>query len=117
MGIRFAAIALVAALVVGAAEAAAFFGWQVTDISADDVLMVRASPSSDARILVGYPSGTPLSLTGTCTGGLDVNTINGLAAATQAAAVRDRWCEVWLDPIASGNFQTGWVFGRYIRPL
>jgi hypothetical protein len=31
--------------------------------------------------------------------------------------VRTRWCEVWVDPIATGDFQSGWVFGRYIRPL
>jgi hypothetical protein len=99
------------------AGAAAFFGWQVTGVAGDDVLMVRAFPDNSSRILVGYPTGTPLSLTGRCTDGLDLNTVNGLPAAAQVASVRDRWCEVWVDPYASGNWQSGWVFGRYIRPL
>jgi hypothetical protein len=99
------------------ATAAAFFGWQVTNVAADDVLMVRAFPDASSRILVGYPNGTPLSLTGRCTGGLDLNTINGLPAAAQVGAVREHWCEVWVDPYASGNWQAGWVSGRYIRPL
>jgi hypothetical protein len=112
---------LVAAGMIGGsidlAGAAAFFGWQVADVSSDDVLMVRAFPDSMSRFRVGYPAGTPLSLTGRCTGGLDLNTVNGLPAAAQVAAVRDRWCEVWVDPYASGNWQSGWVSGRYIRPL
>jgi len=99
------------------ANASAFFGWEVSGVSRDDVLMVRAFPDESSRILVGYPSGTPLSLTGRCSGGLDLNTINGLPAAAQAAAVRDHWCEVWVDPVASGSWQSGWVFGRFIRPL
>jgi hypothetical protein len=102
---------------VSAAIAAAFFGWQVTNVAGDDVLMVRAFPDASSRILVGYPNGTPLSLTGRCTGGLDLNTINGLPAAAQVGAVREHWCEVWVDPYASGNWQAGWVSGRYIRPL
>ena len=99
------------------ATASAFFGWQVTDVSSSDVLMVRAFPDPGSRILVGYPAGTPLSLTGRCTNGLDLNAINGLPAAAQVQQVTDRWCEVWVDPYASGNWQSGWVFGRYIRPL
>ncbi|TIT27438.1 MAG: SH3 domain-containing protein, partial [Mesorhizobium sp.] len=27
-----------------------------------------------------------------------------------------RWCEVWHDPAQSGNFVTGWVYGKYITP-
>src|SRR3954469_20247607 len=108
---------LTAAVPMESANASAFFGWRVAGVAANDVLMVRAFPNGASRILVGYPSGTPLSLTGRCTRGLDLNTINGLAAAAQASAVRDRWCEVWVDPYASGNWQFGWVSGRYIRPL
>jgi hypothetical protein len=113
------ALAVVAAVAVagGAVRAAAFYGWQVSGVSSDDVLMVRAFPDSGSRILVGYPSGTPLSLTGRCTDGLDLAAVSGAPAATQAAAVAGRWCEVWVDPYASGNWQAGWVFGRYIRPL
>lgn len=108
-----------AAVVIGATvpASAEFFGWQVAGIGSQDVLMVRAAPASDAAILVGYPVGTPLSLTGKCSGGLNLDTINGLPAKTQVAAVRLRWCEVWVDPIANGNFQSGWVYGKYIAPL
>jgi hypothetical protein len=113
------ALAVVAAVVTTAVavHAAAFYGWQVSGVSADDVLMVRAFPDSKSRILVGYPSGTPLSLTGRCTDGLDLAAVSGMPAATQTAAVAARWCEVWVDPVASGDWQAGWVFGRYIRPL
>jgi hypothetical protein len=111
------AIAAVLTTSVMPAVASAFFGWQVTDVSSADVLMIRAFPDAASRILVGYPSGTPLSLTGRCTDGLDLNTVNGLPAATQRSAVQNRWCEIWVDPYASGNWQAGWVFGRYIRPL
>ena len=110
MARKLAALLFAAALVAAdPGNAAAFFGWQVTNVSSDDVLMVRAFPDASSRILVGYPNGTPLSLTGRCTGDLDLNTINGLPPAAQVSAVRDRWCEVWLDPYGSGNFQSGWV--------
>jgi hypothetical protein len=112
-----AAVAFAAGIAVSPGPAGAeFFGWQVAGVSSDDVLMVRAFPAAGSRILVGYPNATPLSLTGRCTG-LDLNQINGWPAAQQAEAVRTRWCEVWVDPIATGDFQSGWVFGRYIRPL
>ena len=110
-------VLLVTAAAMHTANASAFFGWQVAGVAAGDVLMVRAFPDPASRILVGYPSGTPLSLTGRCTGGLDLNTINGLPASAQVSAVRDHWCQVWVDPHASGNWQSGWVSGRYIRPL
>jgi hypothetical protein len=110
---------LMAAAVAGVAAPASaeFFGWQVAGIGSQDVLMVRAAPAADAAILVGYPAATPLSLTGKCSGGLSLEAINGLPAKTQMAAVRLRWCEVWLDPIANGNFRAGWVYGKYIAPL
>ena len=94
-------VLLATAAAMHTANASAFFGWQVARVAAGDVLMVRAFPDPASRILVGYPSGTPLSLTGRCTGGLDLNTINGLSASAQASAVRDRWCQVWVDPYAS----------------
>lgn len=94
-----------------------FFGWQVTNVAAWDVLNVRAWPANYSQILVGYPNGTPLSLTGKCTGGLDLNQINGWPAAQQAEAVRYRWCEVWVDPLGDGNFRAGWAYGKYLRPL
>ena len=106
-----------AALLVAAPARAEFFGWQVSGVGPDDVLMVRAAPATDGQILVGYPEGTPLSLTGSCTGDLALDAINGWPADAQADAVRTRWCEIWLDPLGSGDFQAGWVYGKYIAPL
>jgi len=96
--------------------ASTFFGWEVTDVPAGDVLNVRAYPSSRSRVLVGYPNGTPLSLTGRCKG-LRLDSVSARPEPRQRQAVRNTWCEVWLDPTGSGRFQAGWVHGRYIRPL
>ena len=96
---------------------AEFFGWQVTGVGPDDVLMVRAAPDTQGKILVGYPDDTPLSLTGSCTGDLKLDDINGKPPAEQVAAVGSRWCEIWLDPLGTGDFQAGWVYGKYIAPL
>lgn len=113
-----AVVALAAIMTIVANPARAeFFGWQVSGVANWDVLNVRAWPSSISQILVGYPNGTPLSLTGKCTGGLSLNQIAGQPASVQAQAVRYRWCEAWLDPQGNGNFRTGWVYGRFIRPL
>ena len=57
-------VLLVTAAAMHTAKASAFFGWQVARVAAADVLMVRAFPDPTSRILVGYPSGAPLSLTG-----------------------------------------------------
>ena len=113
------AVAIIAAcLAVAILPASAeFFGWQVANVPYWDVLNVRAYPANGSAILVAYPNGAPLSLTGRCTGGLDLNAINGWPAAQQAAAVRYRWCEVWVDPLGNGNFRSGWVYGKFIRPL
>jgi hypothetical protein len=118
--ITVAAAALVAsaAIVVSATTATAeFFGWQVANVASWDVLNVRAWPASYSQILVAYPNGTPLSLTGKCTKNLNINQIAGWPPAQQAEAVRYRWCEVWVDPLGNGNFRAGWVYGRYIKPL
>lgn len=96
---------------------AEFFGWQVANVESWDVLNVRAAPNSAAGILVGYPNATPLSLTGTCTGGLKLDNINGWPKHQQALAVRYRWCEAWIDPRGDGNWRSGWVYGKYIAPL
>ena len=56
-------VLLATAAAMHTANASAFFGWQVARVAAGDVLMVRAFPDPASRILVGYPSGTPLSLT------------------------------------------------------
>ncbi len=109
-----AGAALVAGVAPGAAE---FFGWQVANVAAWDVLNVRAYPSSQSTILVGYPNGTPISLTGQCTDGLNLNQLGGLPDWQKAQAVRYRWCETWVDPLGNGQFRSGWVYGRYLRPL
>jgi len=118
---RVAAAALLlacAGLTATATTAAAeFFGWQVANVANWDVLNVRAWPANYSQILVAYPNGTPLSLTGKCTRGVDLNQIAGWPPAAQAEAVRYAWCEVWVDPLGNGNFRTAWVYGRYIKPL
>ncbi len=114
------AAALVAATALAASATSAsaeFFGWQVANVASWDVLNVRKWPAGYSRILVAYPNGTPLSLTGKCTNGLDLNQIAGLPTEAQAQQVRYRWCEIWVDPLGNGNFETGWVYGRYIKPL
>jgi hypothetical protein len=111
----FAATTLVASVMPGLS--AAFYGWQVANVASWDVLNVRAYPSSSSQILVGYPNDTPLSLTGRCTGGLDLATISGWPAWQQRQEVRYRWCEVWVDPYGDGSFRGAWVYGRYIAPM
>lgn len=113
----FAALAAVAVVASTLPSAAEFFGWQVTNVANWDVLNVRAYPSPISQILVGYPNGTALSLTGKCTAGLKLDAINGKPKWQQVQAVRFRWCEAWVDPLGDGNFRTGWVYGKFIAPL
>ncbi len=113
----FAALAATSFVASTLPSAAEFFGWQVTNVADWDVLNVRAYPSSMSQILVGYPNGTPLSLTGKCTAGLKLDNINGKPKWQQVQAVRFRWCETWVDPLGDGNFRPGWVYGKFISPL
>jgi len=116
---RITLASLAAVSVLGAAQAtlaSTFAAWRVTGVAADDLLNVRAYPSSGSRILVGYPEGTRLSMTGRCTGGVNLAVIGGLPEWQQRQAVRYRWCETWLDPDGDGEYQSGWVYGRYITP-
>jgi hypothetical protein len=114
------AAALIAALTVTVSAtssfSSAFVAWRVTGVSADDLLNVRAYPSSGSRILVGYPNGTRLSMTGRCTGGVRLDELQGLPSWQQREAVRYSWCETWLDPRGTGEFRNGWVYGKFIRP-
>ena len=96
--------------------ASAFFAWSVTDVPPGDTLNVRAWPSSASQILVAYPNGHTLSMTGKCTAGVDLDAIAGMPAWKQRQAVRYAWCETWLDPNGNGQYRTAWVYGRYIRP-
>lgn len=95
---------------------AAFFAWRVTDVPEWDTLNVRAAPNSDSQILVAYPNGTILSMTGVCTKGIDLSQIAGLPAAEQRQHVRFAWCQTWVDPHGNGNFQPAWVYGKFIAP-
>ncbi len=94
----------------------AFVAWRVADVARSDLLNVRAYPSSSSRVLVGYPNGTRLSMTGRCTGGVNLDAIQNRPAWKQRQLVRYKWCEAWLDPTGSGEYRNGWVYGRYIRP-
>jgi len=114
--VAMAALAGVAALSTSA-RASAFVAWEVADIDDGDVLMVRANPTSGSRILVGYPAGVTLSMTGRCTGDVRLDDIQTLPEDEQREMVRSLWCEVWLDPYGTGEFRNGWVYGRYIRPV
>lgn len=101
---------------VGAAHGAAFVAWKVAGVSGNDLLNVRAYPSSGSRILVGYPNGTTLSMTGRCMNGVRLDDIGGQPGWKQRQAVRFTWCETWLDPDGDGDYESGWIYGRYIRP-
>jgi len=115
----FLAIAVAfAGLLAGTAPSisSAFYPWQIADVPEWDTLNVRAYPSSQSQILVAYPNGTTLSMTGACTKGLDLGQIAGLSAWQQRQYVRYLWCQTWVDPQGNGNYQAAWVYGKYIAP-
>ena len=98
-------------------SASTFSAWKVSGVAKGDLLNVRAYPSPKSRILVGYPNGTTLSMTGTCTGGVNLAVIGGQPSWKQRQAVRYKWCQAWLDADGNGEYEPGWVYGRFIRPL
>lgn len=115
----FLAVAVaLAGFVAGTApsSSAAFYAWLVTDVPEWDTLNVRADASSTSPILVAYPNGTVLSMTGMCTNGLDLGQIAGLPAWQQRQYVRYQWCQAWVDPQGNGNYQPAWVYGKFIAP-
>ena len=97
-------------------SSSAFFAWAITDVPAWDTLNIRAWPSSKSQILVAYPNGTRLSMTGKCTGGVNLGAIAGQPRWRQRQAVRYVWCETWMDPYGNGNYRTGWIYGKFITP-
>ena len=115
---RLAAAAILLGLALPAASSA-FFGWRVAGVAAGDLLNARAFPSSASRIQAGYANGTNLSMTGACTGGLnmDQSGFARLGWSGKRAAVRSRWCQIWHDPGNNGQFKAGWVYGKFIAPL
>jgi len=93
-----------------------FVAWRVSGVAAGDLLNVRAYPSPSSKVLVGYTNGTTLSMTGKCTGGINLAEIQNLPNGKQRQMIRYQWCQAWLDPKGNGEFRTGWVYGRYLRP-
>ena len=103
-------------LVSGAAFASAFHGFTVVNVPEGDVLNARSGPATTHAIQTAYANGANLSLTGSCTEGLKIDSLGGLPQAQKYAQIKSHWCEIWHDPNGSGNFVTGWVYGRYIYP-
>ena len=98
-------------------RAAVFAAWQVANVPFGDTLNVRKYPSSTSQKQAAYPNGTVLQMTGRCKGGgINLLDIQAKPAWQQAQLVRYRWCEVWHDPAQNGQFVTGWVYGKYIKP-
>ena len=116
---RMSAIVFASAVSIyaGTSSATTFVAWEVANVSWDDTLNVRKYPAGHSQKQSAYPNGTVLQMTGRCTGGLDLFDIAHLSKWRQGQEVRYRWCEVWHDPARDGSFVTGWVYGRYIRPL
>ncbi len=111
-----AVASLMSAFAVPHATATVFAAWEVANLKFGDTLNVRKYPSGQSQKQAGYPNGTVLQMTGKCTGGVNLLDIAGGDRKQQEDAVRYNWCEIWHDPARNGNFVTGWVYGRYIRP-
>lgn len=60
-------------------NASAFVAWKVTDVPWGDVLNVRKYPAPRSQKQAAYPNGTVLSMTGKCTGGVNLQNIQGLS--------------------------------------
>lgn len=100
----------------GSAIASAFSAWQVADVQFGDTLNVRKYPANSSQKRAAYPNGKVLQMTGKCTGGVDLFKISGQPNWKQRQLIRYNWCQVWHDPAGNGAFETGWVYGKYIRP-
>lgn len=114
----FAAAALAAAFPLATqARATVFSAWKIVDVPSGDTLNIRKYPASYSRKQSAYPNGAVLSMTGRCTGGVSLLEIQNLPDWKQRRIVRGRWCEVWHDPARDGKYVTGWVYGKFIKPL
>lgn len=111
-----AALVVAIAMSANPAQSSTFAAWEVANVDWNDVLNVRAWPSSQSAIRAGYPNETPLMMTGRCMNGVDLKDIAALPEDEQVAKIRYTWCEIWHDPTGTGDWQNGWVYGRYIRP-
>lgn len=114
--LRVALAVTATAIMAPAAAANIFVAWQVSDVAWNDVLNARAWPSAQSAIRAGYPNGTRMQMTGRCMNGIDLNEISGWSVSAQRKAVHSTWCQIWHDPGQNGSWQTGWVFGRFIKP-
>ncbi len=108
---------LTAAALPSAGNASAFVAWKITDVPWGDVLNVRKYPSPNSQKQAAYPNRTVLSMTGSCTGGVDLQDIQGLPKWKQRLIVKGVWCQLWHDPAGNGNFKAGWVRMKFMRPL
>jgi hypothetical protein len=115
-GLAAFVLAASVALQAGQSHATAFAAWQVANVAWGDTLNVRKYPANNSQKQAAYPNGTVLQMTGKCTDGLDLLDIASKPDWKQAHLVRYRWCEVWHDPKQNGQFVTGWVYGKYIKP-
>ena len=116
---RMLKIALATAAFASTAQATmanTFVTWQVSDVAWNDVLNARAWPSAKSTVRAGYPNGTTIQMTGRCMNGIDLKEISGWSRHAQRKAIRSTWCQIWHDPGHNGEWQAGWVFGRFIKP-
>ena len=105
-----------AAVLPSAANASTFVAWKVTGVPWGDVLNVRKYPSPNSQKQAAYPNGAVLSMTGPCTGGVNLKDIQGLPKWKQRQIVYGRWCQLWHDPAGNGNFKAGWVRMKFMKP-
>jgi hypothetical protein len=110
------ALTLSAIAIPAASHASAFVAWKVTDVPWGDVLNVRKYPSPNSQKQSAYPNGAVLSMTGPCTGGINLQNIQGLPKWKQRQIVKNVWCQLWHDPAGNGNFKAGWVRAKFIKP-
>jgi hypothetical protein len=114
----FAAAALAAALPLASqARATVFSAWKIVDVPWGDALNIRKYPASYSRKQSAYPNGAVLSMTGRCTGGVNLLDIQNLPDWKQRRIVHSRWCEVWHDPARDGKYVTGWVYCVLMDPV
>ena len=110
------AVAATVSFHAGLSQASVFAAWQVANVPWGDTLNVRKYPANSSAKQAAYPNGAVLQMTGKCTDGLNLLDIANKPAWKQAQLVRYRWCEIWHDPAQNGQFVTGWVYGKFIRP-
>jgi hypothetical protein len=109
------ALTLSAIALPSTSQASAFAAWQVTNVPWGDLLNARKYPSPQSQKQAAYPNGTVLSMTGPCTNGVDLQSIQGLPSWKQRALVKNAWCQMWHDPKGNGHYVTGWVRMKFMK--